>query len=332
MNLLIFRKSTNTNNFGARGYWGVNEATGEVWDWAMIHSADKGAYFDPWSRSYEILGLRLADRVPAAKLEEFLNVIRQDLQGALLKPLRQPKRKGNIFRHLLYKALKENGGYGTRYEHYPIAYTVKLWNVDSSQEAVYAAIEGEKPAMHEDLCWDADMEYQWAQEDLYRTLTDWDSYNSPSRAACTRFGIAYEKPLEHIRKRFKRRGSEYTSYPSKHPEFIRVKPYMDVTCDVKFTCEGRGGAHVCVTEFEGQALRGFDADNLFDPYYANLYSNAWCQRLLAMMHCWEDDLTSKSASEQMMYSMASRMEDRLNELNDESEQVAYWNSRDVLTV
>lgn len=117
-------------------------------------------------------------------------------------------------------------------------------------------------------------------------------------------------------------------HPSKHPSIVKVM--NDTSYDVKFTCEGRGGSHVCITEFEGVDMRKFDKEQLLDDDSSN-YSNWWCQKLLAMMHEWDICLTSKNASDDMMCRMASSMEGQLDELNRETEQREYWNSRDVVT-
>lgn len=320
MNLTIFRKSSDTNAFGQRQYYGINESTGEIRIWQMIHEVSIGDTFNPYRRDIEIQGLQATTSIPPADVAKFLKELCNPKELKNTRP-----RRGNVYRHLLYKALAENGGY----DKYPVAYTVKLWHVDSSVDAVYAAIEGEKPAMHPDLDWDADREYDWAQEDLYRGLKDWDSYKMLSPSVAKRYGIQTESPLAQIGKRFKLKSASKCYYPSKHPSFVKVVD--DTPYDVKFTCEGRGGSHVCIDEFEGRDMRKFSKELLLDEDSSN-YSNWWCQKLLAMMHEWETCLTSKSASADMMLAMSSSMEGQLAELNRESEQREYWNSRDVVTI
>lgn len=322
MNLTIFRKSSNTNAFCQRQYYGINESTGEIRVWQMIHEVSIGDKFNPYRHDIEILGLQAPTSIPPEEVAKFLKDLRNPK-----KPKNTRPRRGNVYRHLLYKALAENGGYGK----YPVAYTVKLWNVDSGVDEVYAAIEGEKPAMHLDLDWDAEREYVRAQEDLCRGLNEWDSYKMLSPSVAKRYGVQYEKTprqrMEELRVYQESGGKSGadTRKPRKPWERYITKSY-----DAEFTCEGRGGAHVCVAEFEGMDMRRFDKELLLGDDCAN-YPNWWCQELLAMMHEWELCLTSKNACAKMLHGMSCSMEWQLEDLNRESEQREYWNSRDVVT-
>jgi hypothetical protein len=68
----IFRKSTNTNAFGAYSYFGVT-AEGHVYHWLMIHSAPIGAAFDPRTARAEIVGLtRTQDNISPTKVDQFM--------------------------------------------------------------------------------------------------------------------------------------------------------------------------------------------------------------------------------------------------------------------
>jgi hypothetical protein len=77
-NLTIFRKSANTNNFGQRGYWGINETTGEVFEFATYHDIAKGEKFSPElarNKGIEVSVLDAKGVVPKNKIKVFVSEI-----------------------------------------------------------------------------------------------------------------------------------------------------------------------------------------------------------------------------------------------------------------
>lgn len=45
--MIIFRKSTNTNSFGLRGYWAHDRATLTLWSFATSQDLAIGVYVEP---------------------------------------------------------------------------------------------------------------------------------------------------------------------------------------------------------------------------------------------------------------------------------------------
>ena len=45
--MIIFRKSTNTNSFGLRGYWAHDKATLALWSFATSHDLNIGDKVEP---------------------------------------------------------------------------------------------------------------------------------------------------------------------------------------------------------------------------------------------------------------------------------------------
>jgi hypothetical protein len=50
--MIIFRKSTNTNSFGLRGYWAHDQKTRELWSFATSQDLQLKANVNP--RNYEL--------------------------------------------------------------------------------------------------------------------------------------------------------------------------------------------------------------------------------------------------------------------------------------
>ena len=50
--MIIFRKSTNTNSFGLRGYWAHDIATNQLWSFATSTDLNIGDNVEP--RNYEL--------------------------------------------------------------------------------------------------------------------------------------------------------------------------------------------------------------------------------------------------------------------------------------
>jgi hypothetical protein len=67
--MIIFRKSTNTNSFGLRGYWAHNRDTKQLWSFATSHDLAIGDNVEP--TNYELPRLE-AQFQTVTQFEEFL--------------------------------------------------------------------------------------------------------------------------------------------------------------------------------------------------------------------------------------------------------------------
>lgn len=68
--MIIFRKSTNTNSFGLRGYWAHNRATMQLWSFATSQDLKLGDIVEP--RNYELPRLEIQFQT-VTQFDKFLN-------------------------------------------------------------------------------------------------------------------------------------------------------------------------------------------------------------------------------------------------------------------
>lgn len=67
--MIIFRKSTNTNSFGLRGYWAHNRDTKQLWSFATSTELNLGDDVEP--RDYELARLEIQFRT-VTQFDNFL--------------------------------------------------------------------------------------------------------------------------------------------------------------------------------------------------------------------------------------------------------------------
>ncbi len=319
----IFRKSENTNAFGAYSYFGVTPE-GHIYHWLMILSAPLGAAFDPRTARNEIVGLtRSRDNISPASVDQFMaDKLQRTFNGTAPTPTKRTTRRsyGQPWRGLLIEALAENGGYGghRRGEGSPVSYNVALDYVTTDYDTVRTKMLKDYPETADFPAvpvedWDriADSRYAWAIEDAQRgVVEDNYVYCMMSPATSKQFGLP-----------------------------------ADATYDVGFSLEGRSGKHLCVTRFDGHDLSGVDLiaqlqdqtdDKNCEPYH--VYTNQWCRQLLAMMTEWDECFTPRKASDEVMYHMASTMMQQCEEMHIaaaaaslEAARIQEWAERDVIT-
>jgi hypothetical protein len=70
--MIIFRKSTNTNSFGLRGYWAHDKATLSLWSFATSNDLAIGDDVNP--RDYELPRVEVQFQT-VTHFDGFLNVI-----------------------------------------------------------------------------------------------------------------------------------------------------------------------------------------------------------------------------------------------------------------
>lgn len=226
----------------------------------------------------------------------------------------------NSWKRAAINALRHNSGYRARYhEQYALAFNVKLDYVDSSTEGVIEALrEGNSdwPKDYADkaeayiesgrLEWDAENAWQWALEDVQRSLEDGEGYNYVRPDVSKKFGLDSEGPF-----------------------------------DVSYTQTGRSGGYIALTQFEHRDMN-ISNDELIERLESNdnnyHYTGAWCQKLCAFITECGLMFNSKTASKEVMYQLAFRMGQDVDELVDEdaaaaaeAEKVRYWHERDVMT-
>jgi hypothetical protein len=258
----------------------------------------------------------------------------------------------NQIRKRLLDAVKSNGGYSqSRREGSFLAFTVGLYYADLSFHSVRQAyiknLNGAAPGvafddpfwMKLEANWDKDRTQSslWStiQEDMYRGLNDDDGNRTYSPATATRHGLTYYTAKPAHARYARRTGKEVCCYPASKPNWIRVDPYVCEYFDVTFALYGRGGKHLCVTQFEGVPLDSSDysfEDKLRaspgDDAYVPRMTNLWCRKLLAMIEEWDVCFTEKNASAEMdclaVYRMEQRVEEEAEEREAEEKRIASY--------
>lgn len=220
----------------------------------------------------------------------------------------------NTWRKLLANKIEANCGYGDRWARYAIEYNVGLYYVDLSPEHMYelAVKEGHTDLPLVEFEWNEDSEYEWAQQNAARGILDGDDccYNSYDVPTSIRFGLPY-----FTKRRYAKRTNECAFYPAKVSGWMIKDQYANVEFEVEFGLYGRGGKHLCITEFEGRKLN-MSSDDLAEAIREDddgSYSNKWCQNLLAMMTLWEEYFTPQKASAELEYQAAHSFAQQLEE-------------------
>lgn len=235
----------------------------------------------------------------------------------------------NKWRILLAEKIAANGGYcADRWTRYAIEYNVSLDRVDLSPEHMYELATWEEhtnlPLI--DFPWNQDNEFEWAQQCAARGVMDGDdcAYRSYGADTAIRFGLPY-----YTKRRYKKRTNECAYYPAKVSGWIIEGQYANVEFEVEMGLYGRGGKHLCIAEFEGRKLDRTSDDlveAILEVSEDNYFTNKWCQKLLAMMHVWEEMFTPTRASAeieyQAAYNFATLLQDAHDELDAKAKQEA----------
>lgn len=234
----------------------------------------------------------------------------------------------NIFRKLLIEKLEENGGYHARYDSYAIEYEVGLYYADTDIDHLAKVAADEHgldlklfELVRDDIEWDDDQQWSWAQETMAWQLDDSDCYATYGADTAKMFGLPYER----FPRQYARRTNEMAFYPAANRNWLLVDPYINRHFEVQFGLAGRGGKHLVITEFEGRKLNISNSDLIDllqapeDWYYCNDYTNKWCRNLLAMLTEWEKCFTSKIASEELEWRMADQLAKAVEDYVDEPE-------------
>lgn len=283
------------------------------------------------------------------------------------KPLTRRDFKGNVYRELLAQAIEKNGGYSSGYhDRYALSWNVALgWGIPDSDKILEKVFFDNEYMEHtrEDFMkvvpaarlkewsdeWDNEHSqgrvWEDVQESMARSVTegDDDAMRTIRPEIAKRFGLVYHNwPLryERIAK------SDAAFYPAGKEGWKLSEPFSKhLNFDVSFELHGRGGKHLCLTEFEGRGLN-VRSDHLAEAirddsqeWDRGNYPNEWCQKLLAYIHECDIMFDHKAVRSEFDYQVLFRAAQELNDVYDEcekaakeAEEVAYWNSRDIATV
>ena len=201
----------------------------------------------------------------------------------------------------LIEELNKNAGYYSDHTHFAIEYNVALHYADTTVENLIKVarrdLEGdfelfEEPDEH--LLSDF---WQQAQESLGWSLgRDCSNYRSFTEEACRFAGLTYKSwPRKYVKEDKNSPHASARSWTTSEstPEF-----------DAEYGLYGRGGKHLCVTEFQHKDLT-ISTVNLTERleddeecrYYG--YTDQWCRELLAAMQIWKEEFTPKAASAEL---------------------------------
>jgi hypothetical protein len=243
----------------------------------------------------------------------------------------------NIYRELCARAIENNGGYSRGYhERFALSWNVGVSARKSSFDELYPlALERLKEdhgvtepdwtaaALHNvKTDWDRKMEkgelFYWIIEDMQRGVTEADSYKTLRPEIAARYGLPYSR----FPKKYARRNKEMAYYPAKVDGWILVDPYTVEQFDVSWEFHGRGGKHLCLTEFEGKPLNNCSEDLaesiLQDD--SGEYSNQWCQKLVAFIHECDLCFTHENVEKEWEYQAAYRLAQELLEAHEEGDE------------
>lgn len=248
----------------------------------------------------------------------------------------------NTYRKMLAKAIENNGGYSRGYhDRFAISYEVGLYYADTDIDHI-AQVAAEHHGLdlklfevvRDQLDWDEDQHWRWAQGDMAEDLNDDYAHNTYGPDTASKFGLPYRA----FPRKYKRQTDEMAYYPSTKAGWILVDPYINLDFDVKFGLYGRSGKHLCVESFEGidltQSSESLVEEILSeDTYYSSGYSNVWCRNLLAMMHEWEEMFTSKKASAELEWRLADQLTRAVEEYTQTTKfATQVWQQRQDLGV
>lgn len=193
--------------------------------------------------------------------------------------------------------IRSNGGYRSRSEGGPLAWTVPYYtsrDMEDTQKVLVMLVENhfscmadmllQRPNIDEEvaalLVISERTRWEWAQQLLVDDLHNDEGMRMWSPKTAGRYGFDYKG--EGADRRF----------------------------DMDLKNYGRGGKHVCLTRFDYEALNRFtnsDLANLIDPEIEKdfnwdpQFSNGWCRRLMGIMDELDACLTEEVATEQGMY-------------------------------
>lgn len=246
----------------------------------------------------------------------------------------------NTYRKLCADAIERNSGYSRGYhercalewnvavsanksrfdELYPLALQRLREDYGVTEPAWTAA------ALHQiKRDWDRGMDgdgrnYYSIIEDMRMGVTDADSYRTLRPEIAARYGLSYYR---FPRKYVKVTSDDVCYYPARKQGWKLEDPYTVPMFDVSWEFHGRGGKHLCLTEFEGRSLEHSSedlAEMIRNPDNAANYSNEWCQKLLAFIHECDLCFTHQAVEQEWEYQASYRLAQELNDAHEEGDE------------
>lgn len=186
----------------------------------------------------------------------------------------------------LADALESNGGYYCRDVHAALSWDVSLWNYNMHLILHHLAVEGQwfvneaamrlqYPLIEREVERLLEMVHPWAQETMCENLDNDDGLKMWSPVTAAKHGFDYTGD-----------GAEKTF-------------------DVEFGLYGRGGKHLCVTEFKGRKVDRDLIDVLREVGESyHCVPNLWCRQLLAMIEEWNQCFSREAVLREYNYQLA----------------------------
>lgn len=232
--------------------------------------------------------------------------------------------KGNIWRHLLVRAIEANGGYCARHDRYALEWNVACYaGIGDFDTLLAKAREGGNDfGITADTDLDAgllaELKFEWDgqqnQSDMWGWVID-DMRQSVERDDTYRF----------LRPEIEQRYGVSSG---------------ESGFDVDWVFEGRGGKHLCLSRFQYRDLEKHYTDLAGEiaEDVTGEYSNSWCLKLLAFIHesdiCFTREKVEQEFEYQVFWQFCSKLEeiaDQTNRLRKEAAEAAFWAQRDVAT-
>lgn len=245
----------------------------------------------------------------------------------------------NIYRRLLAEAIEKNGGYSRHYESWPLSWDVGLYASKESFNSLYGLA---RARLKEDwgveqsnwtmaaltqvkLDWDHQMDsgelFNWILEDMRNSVTDGDTYCTYRPEIAARYGLPYTRFPRKYRKRVPGEGPYY---PAGREGWVLEDPYTVESFEVEWEFAGRSGKHLVLTGFEGRKLERLTSEGLAGLLRGeedgSCYTNAWCQRLLAMIHEWDLCFTSEAVTQEWEYQASYLLAQRLHDIHEQGDE------------
>ena len=250
----------------------------------------------------------------------------------------------NRIREVLINRIETNGGYHRHHQQSCALEWTVSFTPDLDIDHIYALTKDERPLPDSiRKAWNADQRWEMYQEQVANGLDGDDVYRTYSPETAARWGLPYLNIDRPVTERYARMtGNECAYYPAKIKGWRLNKPFSALAFNVTFELSGRGGKHICVTEFEGQslcgdredllqAIREGDGGEVFGLTHRHTYSNQWCVKLLAMMDEWDKMFNSTAADEEGEYLATEDLQRELDEYYEEHAEAQHWAERDVVT-
>lgn len=246
----------------------------------------------------------------------------------------------NTYRRLVAQAIRNNGGYNSSYHtRFPLSFDVSMYRVNLNENHIRSLAKESNPDLPDvQIEWDPEQMWYQIQDELVNSL-DSDCYYMMLSDIARRTGFSVKSQF-----RFYRRIKPGTA--AGHPAGIEgweiVNPYIDNKVSATFELYGRCGKHLCIAEFEGRKLSGWDADDLasaIETDDSGQFSNSWCQRLYAMILTWDKEFNPTAVKAEgeylaadQYYQRAIEKQDEIDQRKKEAEERAFWSERDVVTI